>query len=184
MIGRCHRTGRLSLVILRLASQWRTSGESSGTVTFVRSVLQLMLLPESDNPRPRASLIVNELQPVLGFSHLIVCFLSIPRGTTLAYLVHLTTAFAISAFFHGLSLSVICSGYLAVKDLVTYMAIFFMSQPVATLVETLAIHIYRNLVLHQHQPAPGDTTHTPKKQKTPKKQHTTQTNNQKQGNAG
>src|SRR3569833_2699511 len=103
MIGRCHRTGRLSLVILRLASQWRTSGESSGTVTFVRSVLQLLLLPESDNPRPRASHIDNELQPVLGFSHLIVRILNKPQKTTQTKHNQKTTTKTNNANIHGLS---------------------------------------------------------------------------------
>ncbi|CAM1501364.1 Fc.00g105260.m01.CDS01 [Cosmosporella sp. VM-42] len=81
-------------------------------------------------------------QPVLGLSHAMVSFLRIPRKSTLAYLVHLTTAFSISAFFHILSLSVICPGYLPLKRLTIDMALFFMAQPPVTIAAALVPYFY------------------------------------------
>ncbi len=91
-------------------------------------------------------LTVSSAQPVLGISHFILEKLRIPRTSTWAYLVHLTTAFIISAFFHVLSLSVVCEGYLPLRDLITDMSIFFLPQPLATIVETTVISLYKKLV--------------------------------------
>ncbi|KPM35405.1 hypothetical protein AK830_g11153 [Neonectria ditissima] len=78
-------------------------------------------------------------QPALGFSRAMIDFFGIPKGSTMAYLAHLTTAFLISAFFHILSLFVVCPGYISPKTLILDMTRFFMMQPLGTIVETLVL---------------------------------------------
>ncbi|KAJ9138163.1 hypothetical protein NKR23_g8642 [Pleurostoma richardsiae] len=82
-------------------------------------------------------------QPVLGFSHYIVQVLGIPRRSLVAYGIHLATAFLVSGFCHVISLYVVCSGYLSLGELIFDMTVFFMSQPLAAVIETLVIGLYR-----------------------------------------
>jgi hypothetical protein len=93
------------------------------------------------------------MKPSLGFSHFVIQTLRIPRHSHFAYLIHLTTAFAISAFFHVLSLSVVCPGYLELRDLIVDMTVFFLPQPIGTMVETLAKSFYSSLT------SPKETIH-------------------------
>ncbi len=94
-------------------------------------------------PSPESPpLIASSCQPVLGFSHYLVRITHIPRHSILAYLVHLITAFSISAFFHGLGLSVVCPGYLSIRELAVDMTLFFMPQCLAVVVETLVSGIF------------------------------------------
>ncbi|KAI5460854.1 hypothetical protein BGZ63DRAFT_387923 [Mariannaea sp. PMI_226] len=81
-------------------------------------------------------------QPVLGFSHAIIHALGIPKHSILAYGIHLLTAFLISAFFHILSLAVVCEGYLPISTLVSDMVCFFTAQAAGTTVEAAVIAQY------------------------------------------
>ncbi|KAK0630918.1 membrane bound O-acyl transferase family-domain-containing protein [Bombardia bombarda] len=81
-------------------------------------------------------------EPCLGFSHHLITILHIPRHSTAAYLTHLTTAFAISAFFHTFGLAAVSPGFLPLRELIFDMALFFMLQPVGTAIEGLVIRFY------------------------------------------
>ena len=74
-------------------------------------------------------------QPCLGFSRAINAKLRIPRRSPLAYFIHLVTAFTISAFFHILSLAALCPGWYPFRTLVSDMCIFFLMQPIGTMME-------------------------------------------------
>lgn len=60
----------------------------------------------------------------------------------MAYLVILTVGFAISDFFHILSLAVIRDENISLQDLTITMSIFFMTQPLAAVAEALSIGFY------------------------------------------
>ena len=60
----------------------------------------------------------------------------------MTYLVILTVGFAISDFFHILSLAVIRDENLSLQDLTINMSIFFMTQPLAAVAEALSIRFY------------------------------------------
>ena len=83
------------------------------------------------------------MQPVLGFSHALVQVLRISPKSILAYVIHLTTAFFISAFFHIWSLSVVADGYISQRDLIYNLGAFFMTQPIATIMEAILIHYFQ-----------------------------------------
>ncbi|KAK3358031.1 membrane bound O-acyl transferase family-domain-containing protein [Lasiosphaeria hispida] len=95
-------------------------------------------------------------QPCLGFSHYIVNVLRIPRRSSLAYLIHLTTAFAISTFFHILSVGAVAPGYYPLANLISDMSIFFMLQPIATMVEVAVMKLFSRYVLAP-QPVQADS---------------------------
>ena len=57
----------------------------------------------------------------------------------MAYLVHLTTAFGLSAFFHCLNLGPVWPNHRPLHDLITNMAVFFLLQPVGIMVEVVVI---------------------------------------------
>lgn len=86
-------------------------------------------------------LVSNVCKPALGISHVIVKNLCIPPRSPHAYFIHLMTAFSISAFFHFLSLSVICEGYVEPTTLAVNMGLFFMVQPFGTMVEHAVIQL-------------------------------------------
>ncbi|KAM5373877.1 hypothetical protein ACJZ2D_006706 [Fusarium nematophilum] len=86
-------------------------------------------------------------QPVLGISYSIISVLKLTPRSPLAYLVHLVTAFAISCFFHVLTLYVICDEYLEPSILVTNMGLFFMAQPIATIAESMVIEHWKDAEL-------------------------------------
>ncbi|KAK5654631.1 hypothetical protein OQA88_6952 [Cercophora sp. LCS_1] len=87
--------------------------------------------------------------PCLGFSRWINQRLHIPRRSPVAYAVHLVTAFAISAFFHTLSLAAVSPGYYPVRDLVSDMSIFFMLQPIATMAEMMVMAMFARYIWAQ-----------------------------------
>jgi hypothetical protein len=60
----------------------------------------------------------------------------------MTYLVILTVGFAISDFFHILSLAVIRDESLSPQDLTINMSVFFMTQPIAAVAEALSIRLY------------------------------------------
>ncbi|KAK0711974.1 membrane bound O-acyl transferase family-domain-containing protein [Lasiosphaeris hirsuta] len=95
-------------------------------------------------------------QPCLGISHSIVNVLRIPRRSSLAYFIHLTTAFVISAFFHVLSVGAVAPGYYPLASLISDMSIFFLLQPIATMVEVAATKLFSRYVWAP-QPAQGDS---------------------------
>lgn len=92
------------------------------------------------------------LQPALGFSHRMVALLKLPRRSTSAYLVHLATAFLVSAFFHILSVSVVSPGYLTLEELVTDMTAFFIAQPLAAIAEKVLIDTYTQTIRNKRSP--------------------------------
>lgn len=98
---------------------------------------------------------LTKFQPVLGISHAITDTLRLPPRSTIAYFIHLTTAFAISAFFHIISLAAIRSDNISLPDLIGDMSIFFIAQPIATVAETLVIDFYRKLGSSKGVPEPG-----------------------------
>jgi phosphatidylserine synthase len=71
----------------------------------------------------------------------IVKHLCIPPRSPHAYFIHLITAFFISGFFHFLSLSVICEGYVEPMTLALNMGLFFIIQPFGTMVEYAVIQL-------------------------------------------
>ncbi|RVX71665.1 hypothetical protein B0A52_03849 [Exophiala mesophila] len=94
-------------------------------------------------------------QPVLGISHTITETFRIPPRSIIAYLVHLTTAFTISAFFHIISLDSIRSDKVSLQELTRDMLIFFMAQPIGTLAEALVIDYYRRCGSDEGMPDAG-----------------------------
>lgn len=79
------------------------------------------------------------IQPVLGFGHSVIRNLHIPERSPLTNLITLTIAFAISDFFHILSLAVIRDENLSLQELTINMSSFFMMQPVAAVAEMFVI---------------------------------------------
>ncbi|KAM7196614.1 membrane bound O-acyl transferase family domain containing protein [Rhypophila sp. PSN 637] len=89
-------------------------------------------------------------QPCLGTSHFLLTHLNmlisrlprcrhipqIPKHSLVAYIFHLLTAFAISTFFHALSVGTVAVGITPVRGIVKNMAIFFMIQPFAAVFES------------------------------------------------
>lgn len=86
-----------------------------------------------------------DTQPVLGFGNFIIHCLHIPSRSPIAYLIILTTAFAISNFFHIVCLATIRDENLSLRTLITDMSLFFMTQPLAASAEALAINIFSKL---------------------------------------
>lgn len=82
----------------------------------------------------------------MGFSRRINEVLSIPRGSTAAYFVHLVTAFSISAFFHILSLAPLSPGWYPFRTLVSDMCIFFLMQPIGTMFELGVMALFARYV--------------------------------------
>lgn len=91
-------------------------------------------------------------QPCLGFSRWYVEVLRIPRRSSLAYFIHLTNAFAISTFFHVLSIGTTAGGYYPLKMLISDMSIFFMLQPVGTSIEVAVIALFSRYVWAPSKP--------------------------------
>ncbi|KAK3332354.1 hypothetical protein B0T19DRAFT_101104 [Cercophora scortea] len=81
-------------------------------------------------------------QPCLGFSHFIIHKLHIPTHSRLAYLIHLVTAFFISAFFHCVAVGAMAPGFYPLKDVIRDFAIFFGLQPVGTMFERLVMDLF------------------------------------------
>ncbi|KAM7217650.1 membrane bound O-acyl transferase family domain containing protein [Rhypophila decipiens] len=89
-------------------------------------------------------------QPCLGTSHFLLAHLNtlisrlprrlhisqIPKHSLVPYLFHLLTAFAISTFFHALSVGTVAVGVTPVRGIIKDMAIFFMIQPFAAAFES------------------------------------------------
>lgn len=97
------------------------------------------------------------LKPCLGTSHFLLRHLNrllnhrklyqIPPHSLLAYWIHLVTAFAISTFFHVLSLSGLARGYTPIRGIITNMVLFFMVQPFAAVFESAVSAGYGRFVV-------------------------------------
>ena len=72
--------------------------------------------------------------------------LRVPRGSPVAYFVHLVTAFVISAFFHVLSLAPLSPGWYPFRTLVSDMCIFFLMQPIGTMFELGVMTLFARYV--------------------------------------
>ncbi|KAK4209404.1 hypothetical protein QBC37DRAFT_404359 [Rhypophila decipiens] len=100
-------------------------------------------------------------QPCLGTSHFLLAHLNllisrlprrlhifqIPKHSLVAYLFHLLTAFAISTFFHALSVGTVAVGVTPVRGIIKDMAIFFMIQPFAAAFESFISTCYDKFVV-------------------------------------
>ncbi|KAM7214785.1 hypothetical protein V8F06_009857, partial [Rhypophila decipiens] len=100
-------------------------------------------------------------QPCLGTSHFLLTHLNmlisrlprclhipqIPKHSLVAYIFHLLTAFAISTFFHALSVGTVAVGITPVRGIIKNMAIFFMIQPFAAAFESLISTSYDKFVV-------------------------------------
>lgn len=84
-------------------------------------------------------------QPVLGFGNFIVQCLHLPKRSPMANFIILVVAFAISDFFHTVSLAIIRNENLTLRALTVNLSIFFMTQPLAASIEALVIEAYRRL---------------------------------------
>jgi hypothetical protein len=85
--------------------------------------------------------------------------LHIPRRSNLAYFVHLTTAFALSCFFHILAFGAVSPGFFPLDELVKDLSLFFALQILGTTAESIVIGQYsryvenHRLIRQQKQPA-------------------------------
>lgn len=94
----------------------------------------------------KGGFLLTRLQPCLGFSRRINEALRIPKGSPVAYFVHLVTAFSISAFFHVLSLAPLSPGWYPFRTLVSDMCIFFFMQPIGTMLELVVMALFARYV--------------------------------------
>ncbi|KAK1756361.1 membrane bound O-acyl transferase family-domain-containing protein [Echria macrotheca] len=84
-------------------------------------------------------------QPCLGISHALLRLVRLPsdrRYRPVAYFVHLLNAFVISDGFHILAVGSMASGYVPVSSVVADLSTFFLLQPLAGTVESIAMGLF------------------------------------------
>jgi hypothetical protein len=81
-------------------------------------------------------------QPAMGFGHYFARKLGIPNKSMSAYVVHLCTAFSLSAIGHILSIIPITKGHISVREVCLDMTIFFALQTVGVILETVVINLW------------------------------------------
>jgi hypothetical protein len=84
-------------------------------------------------------------QPALGFSHYLVGVLHVPKRSMLAYAVHVSTAFFLSSLGHIVSAFPIHEGKIEMSEVCQDVFLFFMSQAVTIITESIVIKTFRML---------------------------------------